>query len=78
MGVPSSLLHSQYATDHTRFYGPVFFQLAAWSFDAFGVSRWSFRLVSFGGALLIAATCAMLGRQFSESKDGWVWPRCSC
>jgi len=74
VGVPSSLLHSPYATDHTRFYGPVFFQLAAWAFDAFGISKWSFRLVSLFGALLIALAGGALGRLFGQSRDGWLWP----
>ena len=73
-GVPSSLLHSPYATDHTRFYGPVFFDLAAWSFNAFGVSKWSLRLVSLGGALVVVLAGSLLGRHFSQTGDGWVWP----
>jgi hypothetical protein len=74
VGIPSSLLNSPYATDHTRFYGPVFFDLAAWSFDAFGVSKWSFRLVSLGGALLLVVAGGVLGRQLSGSAGGWLWP----
>src|ERR1700730_11159066 len=66
-GIPSALRHSPYATDHIRFYGPVFFGLAAQSFALFGFSKWSFRLVGFAGGILVAIAGALLARTMTGS-----------
>ena len=73
IGVPSFMLNSPYAVDHVPFYGPVFFELAALSFRLFGVSIWSFRIVSALGAVLLVSAGALLARQLSASADRWLW-----
>ena len=72
-GIPSMLRHSPLATDHIRFYGPVFFDLAAEVFRFFGVSKWTFRLVSLFGALLYALAGGLLARTLSGSRDRPFW-----
>jgi hypothetical protein len=72
-GIPTMAVHSPLATDHIRFYGPVFFSVAGKAFDIFGVSKWSFRLVSLAGALLFAAAGVWLSRELNGPGIRWRW-----
>lgn len=69
VGVPTIIWNSPVAVDHIPFYGPVFFDLAALALRTFGVSLWSFRLVSLSGAALYVFATVLLARQFTGSKD---------
>lgn len=72
-GVPSIVQGLPGATDHEAFYGPVFFNLARTSFDLFGLSMWSFRLVCLIGALLVATASAAIVRAFGGSAGRQVF-----
>jgi hypothetical protein len=72
-GVPSMLRHSPLAVDHRPFYGPVFFSLATGSFDLFGFSMRSFRLVSLLSVLAIAMMGSVLARALSGERDRGLW-----
>ncbi len=66
--VPLITHNTPYAVDHVAFYGPVFFELTAWSFHAFGFSMRSARLVSLFGALLAAGGGAALADAMGASR----------
>ncbi len=74
-GVPSMLEGSEALVDHQRFYGPLYFQLAAASFRLFGFSIASFRVVSLLGTLLVALAGATMVRAFGGGADrqGWAF-----
>ena len=69
VGVPTIIWNSPLAVDHIPFYGPVYFDLAALALRMFGVSLWSFRLVSLLGAGVYALATALLARQFTGSRN---------
>ena len=75
-GVPASLQpDSPTAINHIRFYGPVYFTLVDLSFRLFGISAWSYRVVSLIGGLLAAAggvwICKVLGG--GPERRAWTW-----
>src|SRR4051812_39105250 len=72
-GVPTVLRDAPFAADHLRFYGPVFFRIAAWLFALFGLGERYVRLISVAGALLIAAGGAGLVRAFGGSRERQAW-----
>ena len=59
-GIPTILRDSPTAVDHIAFYGPVFFRVAATSFDLFGFSIRAFRAVSLASVLLVAGAGAAM------------------
>ena len=59
--------------DHVTTYGPVFFRVAAWSYEAFGFSLRAFRLVSLLGAFMIAGAAVSLASTFGLSRAQRVW-----
>jgi hypothetical protein len=73
IGVPSALWFSPRVVDHIPFYGPVYFDLVALSFNVFGVSLKSFRLVSLFGALMVASAAGILAATLSGSPRRWPW-----
>jgi hypothetical protein len=73
VGIPSWMQHSPAAVDHIPFYGPVYFTLAAQTFDWFGVSLRGYRAVSLLGTLLVVAATALLVRSISPTSGRWLW-----
>jgi hypothetical protein len=73
VGIPSVLTDGPTAVDHVRFYGPVYFHLAARLFAWFGFSSVAFRELSLLGAILVAsggvAVCSALG----GGRDRQAW-----
>ncbi len=72
-GVPTALRDSPTVVDHIPFYGPVFFQLVAWSYALFGFSIGSFRLVSLLGAMLITVAAWGLVRAHGGPYPRQAW-----
>lgn len=72
-GVPLMLRSIPDTQDHVTIYGPVFFKAAAWSYEAFGFSLRSFRLVSLLGAFMIAGAAAAMASTFGLSRAQQVW-----
>jgi hypothetical protein len=72
-GVPTVLRDAPAAVDHVPFYGPVFFRVVAWMFAVAGFSDGSIRLVSLGGALMIALGGAFLVRALGGSREQQAW-----
>src|SRR5512146_40915 len=66
--VPNITRNTPYAVDHVAFYGPVYFELTAWSFRLFGFSMASARLVCLLGALLAAGGGAFLAAAMGASR----------
>jgi hypothetical protein len=71
-GVPT-VLDGAPAIDHVGFYGPVYFGFAARLFDVFGFSMASFRAVGVLGALLTAASGALIARALGQSRARQWW-----
>jgi hypothetical protein len=72
-GVPTMLRDSPDASDHVKFYGPVFFRLAAASFAVFGFSVWSFRLIGVLGAFLIGVAGWLMTRAMCRDVERPLW-----
>jgi 4-amino-4-deoxy-L-arabinose transferase-like glycosyltransferase len=72
-GVPTMLRDSPDASDHVKFYGPVFFRLAAASFAAFGFSVWSFRIIGVLGAFLIGVAGWLMTRAMCRDTERPLW-----
>lgn len=72
-GVPTVTRNSPQAADHVAFYGPVYFSLTGASIKLFGLSKLSPRLVSLGGALLLAASAALLAIALGGRAAPWPW-----
>ncbi len=72
-GAPSVLAESPTAVDHVRFYGPVFFELMAWSFRVLGFSLAASRIVSLVGALLVALAGLLIARALGGSMRRQLW-----
>jgi hypothetical protein len=73
VGIPSIVWFSPTAVDHIPFYGPVYFNLVAWSYDLFGPSLGSFRIVSLLGTLVVVAGAGALAAQLSGSRLRCLW-----
>lgn len=72
-GVPTALRDSPTAVDHIPFYGPIFFQLAAWAYAVFGFSIASFRLISLLGGVLITVAAWGLVRAYGGHYPRQAW-----
>jgi hypothetical protein len=73
VGIPSIVWFSPSAVDHIPFYGPVYFDLVARSFDLLGPSFAALQIVSILGALAVAGGAALLAAGLSGDPRRWLW-----
>lgn len=72
-GVPTVLPNPAEGADHVRFYGPVYFQLTGLSFQVFGLSKHSARLVSAMGVFVILLSAVSLSISLAGRPRPWIW-----